>query len=64
MNVNDIEVKKENDVLKFIHEKLGIPQNETLRAVEINAIVEALKDRSDPVWTGDPLEEYISHRNE
>jgi len=64
MDVRDIELKKENDVLKFIHEKLGVPHNETLRAAEINAIVEALKHRpTDPVWTGDPLDEYLSHRN-
>ena len=64
MDINDIETKKDNEALKFIREKLGIPENESLRAEEINAIVEAIKNRSDPVWTGDPLEEYLSHRNE
>lgn len=65
MDVNDIEKKHDNEALKFIREKLGIPENESLRAEEINAIVEAVKQRPDfPIWEGDPLEEYLSHRNE
>lgn len=64
MDVNDIEVKKNNEVLKLIHERLNIPSDETLSAQEINAIVEALKNRTEPIWTADPLEEYLSHRNQ
>lgn len=65
MDIHDIEKKKDNDMLKFIQEKLGIPSVETLSGAEINAIVEAIKQRPDnPIIFGDPLEEYISHRNE
>lgn len=65
MDIHDIEQKKDNDLVKFIHEKLQIPSTETLSGAEINAIVEAIKQRPDnPIIYGDPLEEYISHRNE
>lgn len=65
MDIHDIEHKKDNDLVKFIQEKLNIPSVETLSGAEINAIVEAIKQRPDnPVIFGDPLEEYISHRNE
>lgn len=65
MDIHDIEQKKDNDLVKFIQEKLNIPSVETLSGAEINAIVEAIKQRPDnPIIFGDPLEEYISHRNE
>jgi len=65
MDIHDIEQKKDNDLLKFIQEKLNIPSFETLSGAEVNAIVEAIKRRPDnPIIYGDPLEEYISHRNE
>lgn len=65
MDINDIETKRDNEVLKFIQEKLGIDPSETLKAAEINSIIEAIKKRPDnPVLYGDPLEEYISHRNQ
>lgn len=65
MDIHDIEHKKDNDLVKFIQEKLNIPSVETLSGAEINAIVEAIKQRPDnPIIFGDPLEEYIAHRNE
>lgn len=65
MDIHDIEVKKDNEALKIILERMGIPSVEFLTAQELNAIVEAIKQRPDnPVIYGDPLEEYIAHRNE
>jgi len=65
MDINDIEVKRDNEIKKLIIERLGIHESETLSAEEINAIVEALKKRpTDPIWTGDPWEVYVSYRNQ
>lgn len=65
MDIHDIEHKKDNDLVKFIQEKLNIPSVETLSGAEVNAIVEAIKQRPDnPIIYGDPLEEYIAHRNQ
>lgn len=65
MDIHDIEQKKDNDLVKFIHEKLNIPSVETLSGAEVNAIVEAIKKRPDnPIIYGDPLDIYLSHRNQ
>lgn len=65
MDIHDIEIKKDNEALKIILERMGVPSVEFLTAQELNAIVEAIKQRPDnPVIYGDPLEEYIAHRNE
>jgi len=65
MDINDIGVKSDNEIIKFIHEKLNLPPSETLSSAEINAIVEAIKRRPDnPIIYGDPLDEYISYRNQ
>ncbi len=65
MNIQDIEIKKDNEIKKQIANYLGIPSYEMLSAAEINAIVEAIKKRPDnPILYGDPLEEYLANRNQ
>lgn len=65
MDINDIEQKQDNEFLLTIIDRLGIPSVETLKAIEINAIIEAIKKKADnPVIYGDPLDDYISFRNQ
>ena len=64
MNINDIVKKEDNSNKKRLMELLNIPEKESLRAEEINAIIDAIKNMNIPLLTGDPLDEYISHRNE
>ena len=65
MDINDIEQKQDNEFLLTIIDRLGISSVETLKAIEINAIIEAIKKKADnPVIYGDPLDDYISFRNQ
>lgn len=65
MTVNDIEQKFDNQIKEEVLSRLNINRNETLSASEINAIVEAIKQKpTEPIWTGDPWEVYVSYRNQ